>query len=48
MERQVYAAHIVTTERDTHVRLRHTPNMQEHTQFLPGDRATQILLQQFI
>ena len=48
MDRQVYAAHIVTTERQAEARPRQTPSMQEHTQFLPGDRATQILLQQFI
>ena len=48
MRRQVYTAHTVATRRDIQTRPHPNPNMQGHTQFLPGDRATQILLQQFV
>ena len=48
MTRQIYTAHTVMTERDTKTRPHPNPTMDDHSQFLPGDRATQILLQQFI
>lgn len=48
--RQIYTAPTVTTRRENHSlpRTDRTDPMQAHTQFLPADRATQILLQQFL
>lgn len=48
MTRQIYIAPTVTTARSVPIRLRPEPGTDAHSQFLPADRATQILLQQFL
>lgn len=48
MNRQFYAAHTVVSHNDAKTRPHPNPSIKEHVQFLPGDRATQILLQQFV
>ena len=48
MSRQIYTAPTVTATLDAKQRPHPQPDITRHTQFLPGDRATQILLQQFL